>query len=182
MYKPQGYDQAIPRTRISNFPIPGAYILGIVNAEEKISKGGNQMLVLSLDIAEGNFKNFYSKFSKECGKNRILKHYRLLDNENAAEYLKGDIQAIENSNTNFKFEFDENKLIGKFVGAMLAEEEYLKQDQTIGTVLKIKYLCSVYDARSGKLTIPEKKKINTSFESADFNNRQQNSGKMPWDD
>jgi hypothetical protein len=165
MHKPSNYDSVSAKTGTFQKVTPGPYILGICKAEETQSRAGDPMLVLSIDIADGPNKSNYRELSKRLNKDCLLKHYRLLT-DNAADYLKGDIQAIEKSNPGFSFMFDERALPGKFVGGMLAEEEYYS-DGDIKTILKIRYLCSVDDVHSGKLITPPLKKLDTSFPPED---------------
>lgn len=160
MNKPNGYDAAQATTfEGGGMPLPGAYVLGIISAECKESRSGNEMLVLSLDIVEGQYKNNYRNLGERLKKDCLLKHYRVTDTEQSLPYFKGDIKAIEESNPGFKFNFDEKTLRGKYVGGMLREEEYEKSDGTIATVLKIAFLCSVEKVKSGTLVTPKKKEF-----------------------
>lgn len=161
MHKPSSYDSAQPKTGTFQKVEAGPYILGICKAVETQSRAGDPMLVLSIDIADGPNKGNYRELSKRLNKDCLLKHYRLLT-DSAADYLKGDIQAIEKSNPGYSFMFDENTLTGKLVGGMLAEEEYYS-DGDIKTILKIRYLCPVENVNSGKLQTPPLKKLDTSF-------------------
>lgn len=175
MYKPNGYDSVEAKEFTGfNSPSAGAYVFGICDAEERTSKNGNPMLVLHLDIAEGEFKGNYSELSKRFSKDRLLKHYRVLSDENSG-YVKGDVKAIEESNRGFKFNFDEKTLRGKLVGGMLQEEEYLANDGTVKTSLKVAYLCSVEKARSGSLKPMQPKKLDTSFSTPVSSNSE-----LPW--
>lgn len=160
MNKPNGYDSA-PATTFEGggMPLPGAYVLGIIGAECKQSNNGNEMLVLSLDIVEGQYKNNYRNLGERLKKDCLLRHYRVTDSEKSLPYFKGDIKAIEDSNQGFKFNFDEKTLRGKYVGGMLREEEYEKSSGEIATVLKIAFLCSVERVRSGALVVPKKKEF-----------------------
>lgn len=161
MQKPNAYD-SVSAKQFSGSPnpvAPGAYVLGIVKAEITTSSNKNEMLVLSLDIAKGEYHGRFRELSDNVQKDCLLKHYRLTDSETSLPYFKGDIKAIEESNQGFVFNFDEKTLRGKLVGGMLAEEEYEKKDGTIGTSLKVAFLCSVATAESGKLQIPKKKEI-----------------------
>lgn len=165
MHKPSNYDSVKAKTGTFQRVEAGPYILGICKAIETTSRANDPMLVLSIDIADGPNKGNYRKLSERLNKDCLLKHYRLLT-DNASDYLKGDIQAIEKSNSGFSFMFNENTLVGKFVGGMLAEEEYYSNGD-IKTILKIKYLCSVEDVNSGKLITPPLKKLDTSFPPED---------------
>jgi hypothetical protein len=161
--KPTGYDQAEAKSFSGGKPVPpGAYVLEILKAESKKATTGNDMLVLTLDIAKGEYARKFTEISDDRKHDCYLKHRRVTNTEGSLPYFKGDIKAIEESNPGYKFDFDESTLRGNFVGAMLAEEEYEKKDGTIGTSLKIAFLCSVATAESGKLQVPKKKEIDFS--------------------
>lgn len=167
MQKPNSYDSAKAKQFSgSPYPVePGAYVFGIVKSEVTKSSNDNEMLVLYLDIAKGEYQGKFREMSDNVQRDCLLKHYRVTDTEGSLPYFKGDIKSIEESNQGFVFNFDEKTLRGKLVGGMLSEEEYEKKDGTIGTSLKIAFLCSVATAESGKLKIPKKKEIGTSRKS-----------------
>lgn len=157
MNKPNGYDQAKPRGGVRNEPQRGGYILGIINAETKMSTNNNEMLVLKMDIAEGEFQGHFREISDAVQKDLLLKHYRVTDSEKSIPYFKGDIKAIEESNQGFVFNFDEKTLRGKKVGAVLINEEYVARDGDVKTCLKIAYICNAQKIRDGSFTIPKDK-------------------------
>ena len=169
MQKPQGYETAETKEYQGfNSPTPGAYILGIISAEVTQSKSGNNMLVLSLDIADGEFKGHYRRKQEQFGGNKLLKHRRVVDTEKSLPYFKGDIKAIENSNLGFKFDFDERKLKGKLVGGMLGEKEFEGRDGEIATTLELSFLCSVDKVRSGELKPPKIKRLDGSTLQSEY--------------
>lgn len=159
MNKPTGYDGATASTGGFQKPAAGAYICKIVQAIETTSKSSNRpMMVLLLDIAHGEFRDFFAKSfeffkSKNPDAKWPLVHRRLMD-EDAVSYLKGDISCIEQSNTGFVFNFDEKTLKGKLVGAMLGEKEYNFEGKT---VLEPRWLLSTKRVTDGNLVIPKKK-------------------------
>lgn len=171
MNKPTGYDQAETKSFSGGKTVPpGAYVLEILKAESAVSKSGNDMLVLALDIAKGEYARKFTEISDNRQHDCYLKHRRITNTEISLSYFKGDIKAIEESNPGYKFDFDERTLRGKLVGAMLSEEEYEKRDGTIGTSLKIAFLCSIATAESGKLQTPKKKEIDFSSGKIKQNN------------
>jgi hypothetical protein len=144
MQKPAGYDGAEAKTGTGfENPPAGGYTLKIISAVETRTKTNNEpMLVLEMDIIAGPFKNYYSDLSKRLNKEWYLTHRRVINEKNTG-YLKGDIQSIEKSNNGFKYDFNEHALIGRYVGAVLREEEYEKRDGTVGVKLSVGYLCSL---------------------------------------
>lgn len=68
--------------------------------------------------------------------------------------------SLEVSNPGFKWNWDENKLVGKLFGGIFGEEEYEKQDGSIGTTVKCRFVRSVDAIREGEFKTPEKKLLN----------------------
>lgn len=171
-YNEKEYENAIAFT--GEYPrLPaGGYICKILGAKVEKSKKGNDMLVLALDICEGDYKDFFTKQYEERVKtatpekpakhpnNAILR--AVLQGENWINRFKGIITAIENSNKNFDWKSckgDETKLKGLIVGAIFREEEYEKFDGSIGTSVKIYQLRNADKIRNGEYTTPEIKKL-----------------------
>lgn len=157
MQKPNEYDNVEAKVGGGDFPQPtaGGYVVKIVSAEEKLSKNGKNMLVIGVDIAEGEFAGHYAELSEKFNNDAHPKMYQLTEGDHVS-YFKGLVTAIEHSNNGFKFDFDEKKLIGKRLGVNLREEEYKNKDGQIKTILKIAYACSVEDARNGLKVLPVK--------------------------
>lgn len=163
MEKPQNYEQAEAKINDGTFEQPpaGGHVFKIVDAETKTSAKGNEMLVLSLDITEGEFAGHYTKLSDKYAKPKYLRVFQLTGEEHTS-YFKGVIKAIEESNVGFIFDFDEKKLIGKKVGGNLREEEFLPDGETeVKVALKIGFLCSVQSVREG-LPIMKRKTLSVT--------------------
>jgi hypothetical protein len=178
--KPDNWGSIEPQTTGEfSRPSAGAYVFGILKDEHTTSKNKNEMIVLSLDIAEGEFKGHYKNLSEHFKSDNLLKHYRVVS-EQSMPYFKGDIKAIEESNKGYEYNFSEGSLRGKLVGGMLREEEYINKNGEKKTILKIMFLCSVEKARSGKLTTPDIKRLDTSFnEPPPTTNYKEE--KLPWE-
>lgn len=157
MNKPSGYDSAIAKTGLFENPPAGAYVCKISNVKiDKTKETKKDMMCLALDIEEGSYKgNFKKMFDRMKEKNASAKYpcvyRRVLDQ---VEYLKGDLLAIEESNTGFKYNWDENTLKGKLVGVIFGEKEINVNGKT---VLEPRFLCSSEKARSGNIKAPKKK-------------------------
>lgn len=155
MNKPNGYDTTQPAQMGEFHNVPaGPYVLGIVKAEiTKTKKTGAEMMVLTLDIAKGDDKNYYRALSLKLNRDCYMKYNQLTEGEKSVPYFKGMIKAIEESNSGYVFNFDENTLKGKFVGAMLREKRYYNQAGELKSILEIGFLCSVAKAESGELKL-----------------------------
>ncbi len=166
--KPEGYEQAqaIAGER-QEFPA-GGHVLKIMGAKETLSSTKKPMLELSLDVAEGEYKDFFMKSYKadtRAEKKWGCKYYQMLTPESAG-FFKGLVQDIEASN-NFTWDFDETRLKGKLIGMLFRREEYQRTKGGTGFVTKPFQPRAVSVIREGKFTIPEDKLLNKS--SAGYN-------------
>ena len=180
MEKINGYDSAIALTGEYERLKPGGYICKIIAAKEEKSKSGNRMLTLALDIAEGERKGFFMKRFEELKKekadpNQEVKYpnaavYRqmLEGNDSSLGFLKGLMTSLEASNSNFKWNWDEKKLVGLTCGAIFAEEEYEKLDGSVGTTCKIKFIRTTKCIEEGNFKVPELKKLPEKGDSFEF--------------
>lgn len=176
MEKLQGYDEATPITGEYEKIEAGGYICEIISAKEETSQSGKKMLVIALDIADGEHKGYFKRRWEENKKrnndpNKTVKYpsgavYRqMLEGEKAAGFLKGLMTSLEESNSKFKWDWDEKKLKGLKCGALFGEEEYTGNDGKTKTTTKIRWIRSVQAIEDGKFEIPEKKKLATSNNS-----------------
>ena len=159
MRKPNGYDQSEAIEGGIKSPKAGPCILGVVNAFIQNNKNSEQQLVLFIDIAEGEFKNYYRRQTDRFNKNRYLRFYQNTEGK-GTPYFKGIISAIEESNPGYRFDWNESTLVHKVLGGNLREEEYIRSsDSTIGTVLRVAYLCSKRTILEGGHKVLPVKKI-----------------------
>ena len=158
MYKPDNWETTEAKNG-GEFerPSAGGHVLKIVRAvEAKAKESGRDQLNMSADIAGGEFKDYYKDLSVKLNKDCYLTAYWGLD-EKSLPYFKGNIKSIEQSNNGFKFDFDENKLVGKLVGACLREEEYEDRDGNLKSSMKILFCCPIADVPN--LKVPNKKEL-----------------------
>ena len=131
----QGFDNwdDIQEKEVGDFPrIPAdGYVMQILKAEITQSRNGNEMLVLALEVAEGEFKDYYkAKFDQKRNFKTDAKWpciFRQLTRGNSAGFFKRLISNIEHSNQGYSFKgsnFDENTLKGKLVGFVFRDEEW----------------------------------------------------------
>ncbi|CDB32112.1 pF05037 family protein [Clostridium sp. CAG:575] len=164
MEKVQGYEEAQAITGEYERLNAGGYICKIVSAKEEKSKSGKRMLVLALDIIEGDKKDFFrNRFIED---NRTEKKWpsgaiyrQMLEGEKAAGFLKGLMTSLEASNEGFKWGWDEKKLANLKCGAIFGEEEYEKMDGSVGTTTKIKFIRTIKAIQDGNFKVPELKKL-----------------------
>lgn len=186
MEKLEGYDNAVAITGEYERLEAGGYICRIINAKEEKSKSGKRMLVIALDIAEGEKKDYFKKRFDED--NRAEKKWpagaiyrQMLEGEKAAGFLKGLMTSLEASNEGFKWEWNEKKLRDLKCGAIFGEEEYEKMDGSIGTSTKIKFIRTVKAIQEGNFKVPELKKLPQKGESfEDFINSVNDDDDLPF--
>jgi hypothetical protein len=153
-------------------PPAGCYIMQIINATVGMTKSNQTILRLELDIAEGEYKNYYSEISASYNKNLLLRYGQLCEKESAIPYFKKIITDIEQSNLGFKFNFNCNSLRGKYVGAYTFYEVYKTSEGQMKEAMKIDKFVSINQVR----TMTAKNNDQNTFHNKSFNmpdNKQQ---------
>ena len=122
------------------------------------------MLVIALDILEGDKKDFFKKrFDEDTRTEKKWPagaiYRQMLEGKKAAGFLKGLMTSLEASNEGFNWDWDEKKLANLKCGAIFGEEEYEKLDGSIGTSTKVKFIRTVQAIQEGKYKVPEIKKL-----------------------
>lgn len=153
-------------TEIEKLPV-GGYIIGITGAEE-IEYSWGSVLEIKFDIAEGEFKNYYTNQYKntQIENAKYKGTYRMNvpkdDGSDMDEWttriFKSNIVAIEESNNNFHWAWDEKQLVGKKVGAIFFEKEW-EFDGKTGYFTTLHSLRSVQNIKDGKYKIPKPKML-----------------------
>lgn len=173
---------------------PGGHILRVMGMKQEMSRNGKPMLVVGFDIAEGSeLDGFYARLherkkeydanAKWAGTIRYMLYGK--DGTSTNGFFKGFIKALEESNPGYRWNWDERSVAGKMVGMVFGEEEYRKQDGSIGTSVKAQMARSVQAIRDGvevpaKKTIKEEPQTYTPFDpNAGYTAVED---KMPWDD
>ena len=164
MEKVQGYEEAQAITGEYERLNAGGYICKIISAKEEKSKSGKRMLVLALDIVEGDKKDFFrNRFNDNSSPDKKWPagaiYRQMLEGEKAAGFLKGLMTSLEASNDGFKWDWDEKKLVDLKCGAILGEEEYEKMDGSVGTTTKVKFIRTIKAIQDGNFKVPELKKL-----------------------
>lgn len=139
----------------------GGYVAEIKNVYDNTQKG---QLELNLDIAEGEFANHFETLYNNKGF-WALKGFRTYENPTDAKkdeyckrFFKGFITTIEKSNQGYDFintNYDEKTLIGKKVGIVLGEKEYVGNDGRVKTKLYVSEFKTLDDLKKGDYKVPE---------------------------
>ena len=141
----------------------GGYIIKILDARIEKSKSGQDMIVLRFDICDGEFTDYYTKKwkrAKEQGKdyNWGGKYYIVIEIDGFDGRLKALTTSVEKSNAGYTWNWDEESLKGKIVGAIFRDEEYIMNGQ-VYTNAKIWQVRSVDVIRNGDFEIPKMKEL-----------------------
>lgn len=135
-------------------PAAGGYVCKIVDVTDTPDK---EYLHIEYDFAEGEFKNYWFETASKFGwwGGDFYRSYK----DSAAGMFKAFTNAVEGSNPGYKWAWEEDTLRDKVIGLVLGEEEYVKNDGSIGTRLKVRSVKTVEDIREGRFRVPELKKL-----------------------
>lgn len=161
MKKLNGYAQAQVYSDAERLPA-GGYILKILNVEYQENDWGD-VIVLSFDIDEGEHKGFYAaNYRAQAGEDKKWKGtYRIrVPKDDGSEQdnwtmrrFKTVMNAFEDSNKGYHFDWDEKKLKGLLIGALFNNKEYDFSGRH-GFFTNCHSLVTVEKIRSGKFEIP----------------------------
>ena len=164
MRKLKGYENAKTYTERERLPV-GGYIIKILDVKEQVYSCG-EVLVLSFDIIEGEHKDFFKEdYKSQQQEDKKWKGvYRLnIPKDDGSEKdewtmrtFKTAITAIEESNEGYHWNWDEQTLKNKIVGAVFHNREY-EFDGRRGFYTACHSLRTVDAIRNGKFKIPADK-------------------------
>lgn len=159
-----GYEQVKPYTENKKLPA-GGYVLTVCDVEEAAgANGSSDVLVIYFDIVEGEHAGFYQhNYDAQKQEDKKWKGtYRLyVPKDDGSEQdswtkrkFKTVMQAFEESNDQFYWEWDEQKLKGLQIGALFNHKEYLLENGRHGFYTNCHSLVTVEKIRSGEFEIP----------------------------
>ena len=160
----------IKKSVSANEPLPaGGYVAKILNAKvEEYSWG--EVLVISFDIAEGEYKDFFSKQYKENTREdkKWKGNFRLTVPNEGNQYFDSQkrtfgnaIWAIEESNPGYHWDWNEAALKGKMVGVLFRDREWEIEGKT-GMTTEAWTFVSVEDVRTNNFKMQKPKMLNKS--------------------
>lgn len=173
----QNFDEVKPAVEREQLP-KGGYIIVIKAAEVKTygkAPDTFEKLEISLDIAEGEHKDFYADdYRAQTGEDKrwkgVLRQY--LPKEDGSEKdewtksaFKALICALENSNPNFHWDWDERKMKGLKAGCLFRSEEW-EFDGRTGWATRPFKLIDAERIRTGKFKVPNDKPLKDKPTSA----------------
>lgn len=171
MKKMEGYEEAQALTGEYEVLEPGGYICKILSAKEEKTKTNKNALIIAFDIVEGDNKDFYKKkfdedtrLDKKWPSNGIYR--QMLEGDKAMGYFKGMITALEASNPNFKWDWDESKLKDLKFGGIFGREQYEANDGSHKFSTKLRFIRSVEKIKNGEFEIPADKLLPSKVDNA----------------
>ena len=130
----------------------GGYVCKYTKVEDVAMK---EYLYMEFDIAKGDYAGYYQSLSDSFGfwGGRCYRSYK----EKALPMFKRMCSAVSKSNNGCVFDgetnADESTLVGKLVGLILCEEEYVGNDGNIKTRLYVDKECPVEDIINGNFKV-----------------------------
>ena len=117
----------------------------------------NEYLEVYCDVAKGEYTGYFKQLVDAGLKDssRTIRSYKV----NAIPFFKAFITAVEKTNPGYNWDWDEQKLVGKYAVAVFGEEEYLDKDGEVKIATRINEFRSVDAWKEGKIKIPELKKL-----------------------
>lgn len=135
-------------------PEAGGYICRIISATDTPDK---EYIRLEYDIDAGDYKGYWQETAEKFGwwGGDFYRSYK----ESAQGMFKGFIESVEGSNSGYVWNWDEKTLVGKQIGIVLGEEEYVKNDGSVATRLKVRSTKTVQAINEGRFRVPKLKKL-----------------------
>lgn len=145
-------------------PTAGGYcieILSVTDVPLNPQTGKGDYLKIEYDICRGEYAGYYAKQYERFGGNWFANFIRSYK-DTCAGMFKHFIRCIEESNAGYKWNWDEKSLTHKYVGVVLGEEEYQKNDGSIGIRLAVKGIKTTDQILTGDFKVPAIKKLTVS--------------------
>lgn len=170
--KPKKYDETVVYEAQERLPA-GGYVLKILKTKIEGYSWG-QVLVLMIDVAEGEHAGFYKKnYDAQQQDKKWKGTYRInLPKDDGTEQdswnvkkLKSAMTAVEKSNEGYVWNWDEKSLVGKLVGGLFGNKEYDYEGKR-GFYTDCRTLCGAERIRSGDFTIPADKLLDNNTVAA----------------
>jgi hypothetical protein len=155
-----------------NKPTAGGYCIEIlavkdVPVDEQTGKG--DYLKIDYDICQGEFAGYYTKQNERFGGDWFANFIRSYK-EKALGMFKHFTNCVEESNVGYRWSWDEQSLVHKYIGVVLGEEEYEKKDGSVGVKLVVKDIKTVEQIKNGDFKVPNIKKIERSEKTTETKN------------
>ena len=172
--KPKTYDEISINEDFERLELGGHKGI-IIKAEEYTSDfSGKKSLKVYVDTASDDkqpeyFKKQYENDTRIDRKypNGAIKYVPIGEEENQIKMLKSFLTCVENSNTNYTYDWNKevDQLKGKKIGLVFGMEEYISQDGTTKLATKLNQFRSI--DKVDNIKIPKVKMLDGSYVSYD---------------
>ena len=150
----------------------GAYVCKILNVEEQTSKKGHPMVVVSFDIAEGEYKDFYMKqYKADTSEDKHWNYdaviYLTIPYDGCDAYITKNWATfwadVEDSNNGYVFDGNEETVKGKTFGGVFRIEQTQGNNGNIYDHTRFAWSKIAQDIRDGKIgKLPNDKLVETT--------------------
>ena len=168
--KPKAYDEININEDFERLELGGHKGI-IIKAEEYTSDfSGKKSLKVYVDTASDDkqpeyFKKQYENDTRIDRKypNGAIKYVPLGEEENQIKMLKSFLTCVENSNTNYTYDWNKevDQLKGKKIGIVFGQEEYRSQDGTTKLATKLNQFRSI--DKIDNIKIPKVKLLDNTY-------------------
>lgn len=160
-------------------PTPGAYIAKIVRVEDREDK---EYLRIEWDFAEGNYRGENQATYDRAGfwPISLIRSYK----PKAEGFFKSFKTCVEESNPGYTFDTARPEgLVGKRLGVVLGEEEYIGNDGNKKTRLYVYQTRSVGAISRGDFTVPPIKRLEPQAPASGVSSYDPypDDGPLPWE-
>ena len=164
----RGYNNYSAKKSVSREPLPaGGYVCRILDVKLQNYTWGD-VIVLSLDVVEGQYKDFFRKdYQAQSGEDKKWRGTLRLnipkdDGSEKDAWTKRTFEnamwAFEASNPGYHFDWDEQKLKNLLVGVLYRNREW-EMNGNRGWTTESCAATSVDDVRSGSYKMPKDKPL-----------------------
>ena len=143
----------------------GGKICEIKASRTQPSRNEHEMLVLDLEIHEGSeFDGYFGDRAKNLAPGKWPGNGTLRQIVTNADGTTNNrfaqlIHAIEHSNPGYQWQWQEGTLVGKHVGIIFREKEYIDKEGAVRTVVEPFVACSTDRILNGSYSVPAKRTL-----------------------
>ncbi len=177
--KPNDWDNVKAASTAEREKLPaGGYEAKIIGAKVVPNSNGTQRLEIAVDVAAGEFRDYFKNdFDNNPYEDKkwrgVARFFLPQDNGERGDdfkkrLLKAMAEALEKSNSEYKWNWDESKLKGLKTGIMVRDKEYdvYGDGKVTGLSPEIFEFVDIKIIREGNFKIPKPKYLNGKGPSA----------------
>ena len=186
-----GYEKVRALSEREQLP-PDGYVCRIMGAREVTYQGREgafSRLEISLDIAEGEHTGYYADdYKAQSGEDRrwrgVLRLYVPSDDgserdEFSKRRFKGAMEAVEDSNPGYRWDWNEAGLKGKVVGCLFRREEWEWDGRTGWSTRPFKFLDAAL-VRERRFRVPEDRPLPGAASSLSVSDLKESDEELPF--